>query len=177
MKNSPKLPRILKAAAARQQQGQCVVSKGGNRRIDCIKPFSKCKVGKKDPEYPLPDSRVFNKVRVHNQTLAWDNIRLEIPGPDGQPVEVPYEIDPDILYKNSDPLNEPAHRFFFGSVIRQLREASGLSQEELALRSGTSKSYLSRVENDTIEPGLTTLYKIIEIGLGGKLSIEVKKRR
>ena len=177
MKNSPKLPRILKVLSVRNHQVHCVFNNGETRRIDFIKLFSKWKVGKKDPEYPLLDSRVFNKVRVHNQTLAWDNIRLEIPGPDGQPVEVPYEIDPDILYKNSDPLNEPAHRFFFGSVIRQLREASGLSQEELALRSGTSNSYLSRVENDTIEPGLTTLYKIIEIGLGGKLSIEVKKRR
>ena len=31
----------------------------------------------------------------------------KIPGRMVKPVEVPYEIDPDILYKNSDPLNEP----------------------------------------------------------------------
>lgn len=49
-----------------------------------------------------------------------------------------------------------------------------MSQEELAKLSGTSKTYISRIENNKIEPEFTTLYKIIEIGLGKRIIVEIK---
>lgn len=39
----------------------------------------------------------------------------------------------------------------------------------MATLSGTSKTYISRVENNLIEPEFSTLYKIVEVGLGKKL--------
>ena len=49
-----------------------------------------------------------------------------------------------------------------------------MSQQELALVSGTSRTYISRIENDRSDIELATLSKIIEIGLGKKLEILVK---
>jgi transcriptional regulator with XRE-family HTH domain len=49
-----------------------------------------------------------------------------------------------------------------------------LSQDQLAALSGTSKTYISRVENDLIEPELSTLYKIVELGLGKKIKVEIE---
>lgn len=47
----------------------------------------------------------------------------------------------------------------------------GLTQEELAGRIGTTKSYISKIENDIKEVRLSTLLKIVEIGLGGRLQL------
>lgn len=49
-----------------------------------------------------------------------------------------------------------------------------LTQEELAAKSGITKSYISRIENNIKEVRFSTLQKIVELGLGGKLEIEIK---
>jgi len=46
-------------------------------------------------------------------------------------------------------------------------------QQELALVSGTSRTYISRIENDRSDIELDTLRKIIETGLGRKLEIRI----
>ena len=50
-----------------------------------------------------------------------------------------------------------------------------MSVTELAEKVGTTKSYISKIENDVKEVRLSTLQKIGEVGLGGRvqLSIEV----
>jgi transcriptional regulator with XRE-family HTH domain len=45
----------------------------------------------------------------------------------------------------------------FGKVLKEARKAAGISQEELAARTGLDRSFLSRLENARKEPGLTTL--------------------
>jgi transcriptional regulator with XRE-family HTH domain len=50
----------------------------------------------------------------------------------------------------------------------------GLTQQELALMSGTSRTYISRIENDRSDVELGTLRKIIETGLGKTLEISIK---
>jgi transcriptional regulator with XRE-family HTH domain len=49
-----------------------------------------------------------------------------------------------------------------------------LTQEDLAQKSGTTRTYISRIENDKSDLELATLRKIIEIGLGKKLEIKIK---
>jgi transcriptional regulator with XRE-family HTH domain len=49
-----------------------------------------------------------------------------------------------------------------------------MSQQELALVSGTSRTYISRIENDRSDIELATLRKIIETGLGRKMEITIK---
>ena len=64
--------------------------------------------------------------------------------------------------------------FRLGFLLQEARMKRGLSQEELALRVGTNKGYISKVENDLKEIRLSTLKRIVEEGLGGKLVLEIK---
>lgn len=58
-------------------------------------------------------------------------------------------------------------------MIKKAREQAGLTQEELAKRSGTTKNYISRLENNKSDVELGTLIKIIEIGLGRHMRIQI----
>ncbi|WP_367277984.1 helix-turn-helix domain-containing protein [Flavobacterium sp.] len=58
-------------------------------------------------------------------------------------------------------------------MIHEARIEKGLTQEELAIRSGTTKSYISRIENNVKEVRFSTLQKIVELGLGGKLELAI----
>ena len=50
----------------------------------------------------------------------------------------------------------------------------GLCQNQLVRLSGARKTCISRIENDLIEPELSTLYKIVELGFGKKIKVEIK---
>ena len=64
--------------------------------------------------------------------------------------------------------------FKLGVLIQQARLEKGLTQEQLAVRCGTNKGYISKIENDIKEVRLSTLQKIVEIGLGGKLQLSIR---
>ena len=55
----------------------------------------------------------------------------------------------------------------------QLGSEKGLTQEQLAVKCGTNKAYISKVENDIKDVRISTLQKIIEVGLGGRLNLSV----
>jgi transcriptional regulator with XRE-family HTH domain len=48
-----------------------------------------------------------------------------------------------------------------GTLIREARHAAGLSQRELAARSGVAAQTLSAYENGARDPGSTTLAKVL----------------
>ncbi|MEO7766428.1 MAG: helix-turn-helix transcriptional regulator, partial [Ferruginibacter sp.] len=151
----------------------CIFNNGETRVIDFKELFNKWKITESDPEYLLLDEKDFKKVTLRNQTLSWKNIKIELTDIQGNKIIHAYELSPDILYKYSQPTQETKHTFFFWSIIRNTRIKKGLSQQELATLSGTSKTYISRIENDLIEPEFSTLYKIVELGLGKKLKVEI----
>ncbi len=64
--------------------------------------------------------------------------------------------------------------FKLGYLIQEARKKKGLTQQELAEKAGTNKAYISRVENDIKDVRISTLRKIVETGLGGKLELAVK---
>jgi DNA-binding XRE family transcriptional regulator len=63
--------------------------------------------------------------------------------------------------------------FRLGAMLKEARKEAGLTQDELASRSGTKKSYISRIERGLSDIQMTTYHKIIEIGLGRKLNISI----
>lgn len=63
--------------------------------------------------------------------------------------------------------------FRIGFMLQSARLKLGLTQEELALRCGTNKGYISKIENDVKEVRLSTLQKIVEKGLGGSLKLKI----
>ena len=70
---------------------------------------------------------------------------------------------------------EEGYKFFkIGAMVLQARINKGMTQQELAEKVGTTKSYISKIENNLKEVKLSTLKRIIEIGLGGKLELSVK---
>lgn len=64
--------------------------------------------------------------------------------------------------------------FKLGYLIQEARKKKGMTQQELADKVGTNKAYISRLENDIKDVRLSTLRKIVEVGLGGELELAVK---
>lgn len=64
--------------------------------------------------------------------------------------------------------------FKLGYLIQQARLEKGMTQEELAEKCGTNKGYISKIENNIKEIRISTLRKIVEIGLGGTLELKIK---
>ena len=64
--------------------------------------------------------------------------------------------------------------FKLGFMIQQARLEKGMTQEELAAKCGTNKGYISKIENNVKEARLSTLQKIVEIGLGGHLDLSIR---
>jgi ribosome-binding protein aMBF1 (putative translation factor) len=64
--------------------------------------------------------------------------------------------------------------FKLGAMIHEARIEKGLTQEQLAEKCGTTKSYISRIENNLKEVRISTLRKIVEIGFGGQLELSIK---
>lgn len=65
--------------------------------------------------------------------------------------------------------------FKIGVLIQEARKKKQLTQEELALRVGTTKNYISRIENDASDIRLSTLIRIIKDGLGGNLTLTLNE--
>ena len=63
--------------------------------------------------------------------------------------------------------------FKIGFLLHEARKEKGMTQEELAAKTGTTKSYISKIENNVKEVRLSTLKKIVEVGLGGKLELSI----
>ncbi|HQB77924.1 MAG TPA: helix-turn-helix transcriptional regulator [Tenuifilaceae bacterium] len=63
--------------------------------------------------------------------------------------------------------------FKLGVMLQELRKEQGLTQEQLAEKCGTTKTYISRIENNASDIRLSTLMRIIREGLGGRLRFNV----
>lgn len=63
-----------------------------------------------------------------------------------------------------------AYAYCVGRLIHDTRKQEKMTQEVLAKRVGTDKSYISKVEKGIIEPGAGMFYRIIE-ALGMKVEI------
>jgi HTH-type transcriptional regulator/antitoxin HipB len=73
-----------------------------------------------------------------------------------------------------DKLEEGYETFRIGALLQEARLEKGLTQEELADKCGTTKSYISKIENNIKEVRISTLQKIVELGFGGHLQLSIK---
>jgi len=173
MRKNLKIPRILKINKIDGFKIIAMFNNGEYRLIDFEQIFQNWNVSKGDLEYPLLQKKEFQKVQVRNQTLSWDNIKVKLFSEDGIEQIHPFEIDPITLFQNSIEV-ENDENSKFGSIIRGARQKAGLTQEQLAERSGTSRFYISRVENDKTDVELSTFRKIVEAGLGKHLKLVIE---
>ncbi len=76
--------------------------------------------------------------------------------------------------KSRDELENGYENFKLGSLLHEARIEKGLTQAELAEKVGTTKSYISKIENNIKEVRLSTLQKIVQLGLGGQLDLSIR---
>lgn len=76
--------------------------------------------------------------------------------------------------KKRDKWEQDFESFRLGVMLEEARTKLGMTQEELADKCGTNKSYISRIENNASDIRLSTLMKIIQQGLGGHLKLTLQ---
>jgi len=95
-----------------------------------------------------------------NNLVSWDDHLDKKYGKLGTPKRDKYE--------------EEFENFKIGVLIQEARKQQHLTQEELAVKCGTTKNYISRIENNASDIRLSTLTRIIREGLGGHLKLSVE---
>ena len=73
--------------------------------------------------------------------------------------------------KKRDEFEEKAQYFVISETLKDARRKANLTQEQLANKVGTKKSYISRLENGKCDIQLSTLYRIFEDGLGRRINL------
>jgi len=70
-----------------------------------------------------------------------------------------------------DNFEEKAQYFVISEMLKEARKEANMTQQQLAEKVGTKKSYISRLENGKCDIQLSTLYRIFEFGLGKKVNL------
>lgn len=65
--------------------------------------------------------------------------------------------------------DENAQMFIINEMLKEARKEAQITQEQLAERTGTKKSYISRIENGKGNIQISTLIKLFEIGLNKRI--------
>ena len=92
-------------------------------------------------------------------TMSLDQLKTKYHGEVGEP--------------ERDRLERELEALRIGFKLRTAREQQALTQEEVARRINKKRTFISKVENDSENITLKTLFEIVERGLGGKLRISV----
>ena len=97
------------------------------------------------------------KMKGLNLTPIEDLITEDF-GAEGTPTRMEFDADVDA--------------FILGERLKEERQKAGLTQEQLAEKIGTKKSYISRVENGHADVQISTLARIFQ-GLGRRVAINL----
>ncbi|MBL4753437.1 MAG: helix-turn-helix transcriptional regulator [Flavobacteriales bacterium] len=64
-----------------------------------------------------------------------------------------------------------AHMFIISEMLKEARKEANMTQQQLADKVNTKKSYISRLENGKGNIQLSTLIRIFETGLGRRIGL------
>ena len=100
------------------------------------------------------------KAKIDNTDIStWIDIKDKVYGKKGT--------------ERRDNLERDAESFRIGLLLKKARESQNMTQEELGMKVDKKRTYISRVENDGSNITLSTLFDIVEKGLGGKVNISI----
>ncbi len=167
-------PRIIRINKIDGYKIFFALNNGEHRVIDFDLLSQKLKFEENVTSKQILNSKIFKTVSINNNTLCWKTVKRKIKLKSGKEFNISFELDPIVLYQNSEPDVKRNARYKIGEIIKKQRIGAGLTQEQLAARCGTTRNYISRIENDRSDLELSTLRKIIEIGLGKKLELAIK---
>lgn len=97
---------------------------------------------------------------LDNHLQSWSSIKDEVIGKKGS--------------ERRDQLDREFQAFKIGLLLRQARKEKNLTQKALAERIDKQRPFISRIENNSENITLKTLYDVVEKGLGGKLKISIE---
>ena len=66
---------------------------------------------------------------------------------------------------------EQAQMFIVSEMLKEARKEANMTQEQLAVKAGTKKSYISKIENAKGNIQLSTLIRIFEKGLNRRVGL------
>lgn len=98
--------------------------------------------------------------KLSNNLTSWDDHLDKKYGKPGAPSREKYE--------------QEFEAFKIGVLIQEARKKQNLTQKQLAEKIGTTKYYISRIENNASDIRLSTLMRIVREGLGGNLKLSVE---
>ena len=75
--------------------------------------------------------------------------------------------------KAREKYEEGYEAFKLGVMLQELRKEYGMTQAQLAEKCGTTKTYISRIENDASDIRLSTIMRIFREGFGRHLNLSV----
>ena len=75
--------------------------------------------------------------------------------------------------KDRETFEEGYETFKLGVMLQEMRKEHNMTQEQLAVKCGTTKTYISRIENNVSDIRLSTLMRIIREGFGRHLKLSV----
>ena len=169
MKVLPRITKILKIEAFTLH---LLWNNAEVRTLDFTTLFPKWEQSDNFDLLRLKNQADFKQVRLSEQrTLEWENLPVSLTFK-GKTQSFPLELDPDVLYENSQ-LIRKIDPISIGSLFRKARLETGLSQEQVASNAGTTRHYISRIENEQSGIQFDTFQKIIELGLGKKVKFEI----
>jgi ribosome-binding protein aMBF1 (putative translation factor) len=73
-----------------------------------------------------------------------------------------------------DNFKQKAEAYMVAELVKASRKKANLTQEQLAAKLEVKRSYISKIERASSDVRISTLRKIIETGLGGKLHVNVE---
>ena len=76
--------------------------------------------------------------------------------------------------KSRDDFDERAQAYMIAEMLKSAREEAHLTQQELADKLQVKRTYISKMERAISDMRLSTLKKVVEEGLGGKLRINIE---
>ena len=168
------IPRIIRINKIKGFKIYCAFNNGEHRIIDFNKLFEKLNFKRDELRKKIMDAKTFKSVELTDNTLTWPTVRKIVKLKSGKTFDVAFDLDPIVLYENSEPDIKRNERYKIGQLIKKERKKAGITQQELAKKSGTTRNYISRIENNKSDIELRTLRKIIELGLGKELELAVK---
>ena len=163
-RNIPKIIRINEVDV-RRKRISVLFNNGTDRIIDFQATITQLwKSKRSDPEYALLTASVFSTVQLVDFTLLWEWVE-----PSGASKQ--YALGPDTLFNISEP--DEQRSFSIGVIFKSARLRAHKTQEEVAASCGTSRTYITRLENGQQDIELMTLKKLIEGGLNKRLKISI----
>ena len=96
---------------------------------------------------------------MKNNITTFDEHLSKQYGPIGSEARIKFEIK--------------AKAFAIGEIIKDARKEAKMTQDQLAEKTGTKKSFISRIENGHSDIQLSTLYRLIEIGFGKSVNLSI----